>query len=215
MTSTTDVIKQHALKITDQRGVTLQTTWISNNTAVRTSYRPRSDILTNALKHSFILSVTAKSFYKTSRYDKTFGKTVPGVKFVVHSNLQILPASLQGNIQWVTFSMCRSPSRVRYCCPRCHYSSPIYHMVWWRHIRDLSPPLHFQIWECWKRFTQETESFLGCFTRAHTPHLFTIIFTYKFCVRNTVREALKLDEVLFLIVWGIKCPQYDTTSPGI
>jgi len=99
MTSTTDVIKQHALKITDQRGVTLQTTWISNNTAVRTSYRPRSDILTNALKHSFILSVTAKSFYKTSRYDKTFGKTVPGVKFVVHSNLQILPASLQGNIQ--------------------------------------------------------------------------------------------------------------------
>jgi len=64
MTSTTDVIKQHTLKITDQRGVTLQTTWIANNTAVRTSYRSRSDILTNALKHSFILSVTASHFTK-------------------------------------------------------------------------------------------------------------------------------------------------------
>jgi len=64
MTSTADVTKKQSLKITDQYGVTLQTTWKSNKTAVRTSYHSCSNILTNNLKHSFILSVTASQFTK-------------------------------------------------------------------------------------------------------------------------------------------------------
>ena len=94
-------------------------------------------------------------------------------------------------------SVCAGLSRVGYCCPRRHYSPPIYHIMWGRHKGPSPAPFIFKFENAENGLLRKQEVFWAASHLLKPYHLFNIIFTHKFYVHNTVRVALGLPKSCF------------------
>ena len=125
-------------------------------------------------------------------YDKTYGKNVLDIKFAVHSNLQILPASFQENILSELHSVCTGLHLKCITVVQDVTTAPRY-ITWCGEDKGPSPPpFIFKCVNAENGLLRKQKVFWAVPYLLILYHLFKMVFTYKFCGGNTIREAMGL-----------------------